>query len=99
MVLSGWMSEWRSVLARDWADVRRYSFLSTRRLPWSRNWRDRQAPVVSCGYDLDAVDLGVVLDGGELDRDGPGAAGRGGELLDDRDVLPSGRGEDVEVGQ
>jgi len=53
----------------------------------------------SCGQDLDAVDLGVVLDGDELDGDGPGAGRGGGERLDDRDVLSAGGGEDVEVGQ
>src|SRR5580698_10730767 len=48
---------------------------------------------------LDAVDLGVVFDGDELDGDGAGAGGGGGERLDHRDVLPAGGGEDVEVGQ
>jgi hypothetical protein len=41
--------------------------------------------------DLDAVDLGIVLDGGELDRDLSGASRRDGELLDDCLVLRPGR--------
>src|SRR6202034_1403798 len=49
--------------------------------------------------DLDAVDLGVVLDGDELDGDRAGAACRGGERLGDRLELAAGGGEDVEVGQ
>src|ERR1700722_636036 len=53
----------------------------------------------SCRRDLDAVDLGVVLDGDELDGDRAGAARRRGERLGDRLELPAGGGEDVEVGQ
>src|ERR1700691_2028277 len=53
----------------------------------------------SCWRDLDPVDLGVVLDGDELDGERPGAAGGGGERLGDRLVLAVGGGEDVEVGQ
>src|ERR1700733_8392916 len=49
--------------------------------------------------DFDAVDLGVVLDGDELDGDRPAAAGGSGERLGDRLELAAGGGEDVEVGQ
>src|SRR5580692_9599418 len=48
---------------------------------------------------LDAVDLGVVLDADELDGDGAGSAGGGGERFVDRLELSAGRGEDVEAGQ
>src|SRR5215469_4067408 len=53
----------------------------------------------SSAQDLDAVDLGVVLDGGELDGERPVGRGDLGELLHHRLVLAAGGGEYVEVGQ
>ncbi len=53
----------------------------------------------SSRQNLDAVDLGVVLDGNELDRDLSVAVGLGGELLGHCLVLHPGGGQDVKVGQ
>src|SRR5580704_4459773 len=61
--------------------------------------RHASAFMPSSTQDLDAVDLGVVLDGDELDGECPVAGGGLGELLDHRPILPAGGGEDVEVRQ